>query len=397
MRKFLILFFLPVLSLSVLAQYKEVSGVVIDAQYNTPVPYAAIFVEHTKIGVVASNVGEFSLQVPDSLKNNRLVSVGEGYSLTYLLPEDYGHAPLRIALVPQDRETALLSPPGGAAVKPGKVVSLLSKAARFVMDDWIPLGNPETNTFDFGRIQTLPTYNPVEGVRLRAGAASNSRLSPHFFMKGYLAYGFKDQQFKYRGEAVWSFDKKAYHEDEFPKNNMRLVYENDLFSPGEMHPRSLNDLLLITYRRSVNEATYRNFAEINYEREYKNGLAHTFWWRKSRLIPQGELEFRRRAYRIRWAGHFRGWSAAAVLFRRGLFTAKTQTKTCRCDKSRLFSFTLHRLRTFTRRWCCIPQNGVLRTKTFLLGLRRTTGCRGGIFKSVGRSALSATSLSQPTI
>lgn len=180
MRKFLILFFLPVLSLPVLAQYKEVSGVVIDAQYNTPVPYAAIFVEHTKIGVVASNVGEFSLQVPDSLKNNRLVSVGEGYSLTYLLPEDYGHAPLRIALVPQDRETALLSPPGGAAVKPGKVVSLLSKAARFVMDDWIPLGNPETNTFDFGRIQTLPTYNPVEGVRLRAGAASNSRLSPHF-------------------------------------------------------------------------------------------------------------------------------------------------------------------------------------------------------------------------
>lgn len=293
MRKFLILFFLPVLSLPVLAQYKEVSGVVIDAQYNTPVPYAAIFVEHTKIGVVASNVGEFSLQVPDSLKNNRLVSVGEGYSLTYLSPEDYGHAPLRIALVPQDRETALLSPPGDAAVKPGKAVSLLSKAARFVMDDWIPLGNPETNTFDFGRIQTLPTYNPVEGVRLRAGAASNSRLSPHFFMKGYLAYGFKDQQFKYRGEAVWSFDKKAYHEDEFPKNNMRLVYENDLFSPGEMHPRSLNDLLLITYRRSVNEATYRNFAEINYEREYKNGLAHTFWWRKSRLIPQGELEFRR--------------------------------------------------------------------------------------------------------
>ncbi len=293
MRKLLILFFLSVLSLPVLAQYREVSGVVIDAKHHTPVPYAAVFVEHTQIGTVAGNLGEFSLQVPDSLKDNRLVSAGEGYSLTYLLPEDYGHAPLRIALVPRERETTPLSPPGGAAGRLGQAVSLLGKAARFVMDDWIPLGNPETNRFDFGRIQTLPTYNPVEGVRLRAGAASNSRLSPHFFVKGYLAYGFKDRRFKYRGEAVWSFDKKAYHEDEFPKNNLRLVYENDLFSPGEMHPRSPNDLLLITYRRSVNETTYRDFAEINYEREYKNGLAHTFWWRKSRLIPQGGLEFRR--------------------------------------------------------------------------------------------------------
>ena len=82
-----------------------------------------------------------------------------------------------------------------------------------------------------------------------------------------------------------------YHEEEFPKNNLRLVYENDLYSPGEMHPRSPNDLLLITYRRSLNEATYRDFGEINYEREYRNGLAHTLWVRRSRLQPQGELVF----------------------------------------------------------------------------------------------------------
>lgn len=53
----------------------------------------------------------------------------------------------------------------------------------------------------------------------------------------------------------------------------------------------MNDLLLITYRRSLNESTYRNFAEINYEREYKNGLAHTFRVRRSRFVPQGELQF----------------------------------------------------------------------------------------------------------
>ncbi len=166
-----------------------------------------------------------------------------------------------------------------------------NRAVNFVIGDWMPLGNPETNRFDFGRIQTLPTYNTIEGVRLRAGIASNSRLSSHFFVKGYVAYGFKDQRFKYRGEAIYSLTKKMYHEEEFPKNNLRLVYENDFYSPGEMHPRSPNNLLLITYRRSLNEATYRNFGEINYEREYRNGLAHTLWVRCSRLQPQGELAF----------------------------------------------------------------------------------------------------------
>ena len=292
MKKQLILFYLLLLNITLYAQSIEVSGLVTDAQYKTPVPYAVVFVEHTQIGVVANNVGAFSLSIPDSLRSSRLVSVGEGYRLTYISPENQGEAPLQIALQPLETAEGVLSPLGGDnAKKPGAIGSLLNKAVQFVLNDWVPLGDPETNRFDFGRIQTFPTYNPIEGVRLRAGVASNSRLSPHFFVKGYAAYGFGDQQFKYRGEAIWSFDRKAYHEDEFPKNNLRLVYEKDLYSPGEMHPRALNDLLLITYRRSLNEATYRNFAEVNYEREYKSGLAHTIWMRRARLVPEGALRF----------------------------------------------------------------------------------------------------------
>lgn len=293
MKRLQILFFLVLMSLQLPAQYREISGVVVDAHYSTPVPYAAVFVEHTQVGVVAGNLGEFTLHIPDSLSNKRLVSVGEGYRLTYISPENLVELPLRIALTPQENEKGLLSPSDGAARERGKAALLLDKAARFVMSDWIPLGNPQSNKFDFGRVQTLPTYNPIEGVRLRAGVASNARLNPHLFVRGYMAYGFKDQQLKYRGEAIWSLNRRVYHEDEFLKNNLRLVYEKDLFSPGEMHPRALNDLLLITYRRSLNEATYRNFAEISHEREHKNGLAHTLWLRRSRLVPQGELLFRR--------------------------------------------------------------------------------------------------------
>lgn len=167
------------------------------------------------------------------------------------------------------------------------------KAVKFVTDDWIALGKKDSNKFDFGRIQTFPSYNPIEGVRLRGGVASTARFHPNMFLKGYVAYGFKDRKVKYRGELVYALNDRIYHDGEFPKNNVSLIYENDLYSPGELHPRSLNDLLLFTYRRSINQAMYRNFAEINWEREYENGFSPTLWLRASRMVPEGTLTFER--------------------------------------------------------------------------------------------------------
>src|SRR5690554_4178283 len=274
-------------------QERQYRGKVIDAKYHTPVAYAAVYIHSTNHGAVANNVGEFSFNSPESSNDVQLVVAKDGYKLAYVSNEHISMSEIIIALQPDESEERAKMLEDSLAGKSGGFSDLIDKATVFVKDDWIPLGNAETNKFDFGRIQTFPTYNPIEGVRLRAGLASNSRLNPHLFIRGYAAYGFGDKKLKYRGEVTYSFYKKAYHDDEFLKNNINLIYENDLYSPGEMHPRSQNNLLLITYRRSENEATYRNFAEINWEREQKNGLAHTTWLRRSRMIPQGELSFKR--------------------------------------------------------------------------------------------------------
>lgn len=293
MRKSLLILLTLVFHLSLNAQELQYKGRVIDARYQTPVPYAAVYIQNTHHGAVANNVGEFSFMAPDSLHNVHLVIAKEEYKLYYLSIENQEINKLLILLQPDDFERRSQMINDSLSADVSGFASFLSKAVDFVKDDWIALGDPETNKFDFGRIQTFPTYNPIEGVRLRAGFASNSRLSPNFFLKGYAAYGFGDQRFKYRGEVVYTFDRKAYHDEEFPKNNVSLIYENDMFSPGEIHPRSPNNLLLITYRRSENESTYRNFAEINWQREDISGFAQTVWVRRSRLIPQGELLFGR--------------------------------------------------------------------------------------------------------
>ncbi len=325
MKRIVVLIFIALFCGSTFAQNTTYKGVITDAKYKTPVAYAAVFVESAPIGTVADNVGEFSLSVPDSVAG-RLVIVREGFAFKRIAVDTVATNAMHIELQPDDLEQQAIALLDSANAHQKPFGRFVGKVAKLIMNDWVPLGNPETNKFDFGRIQTLPTYNPIEGVRLRAGIASNSRLSPHFFVKGYAAYGFRDRKFKYRGEAIYSFDKKAYHEDEFPKNNLRLVYENDLYSPGEMHPRAQNDLLLITYRRSVNEATYRNFAEINYEKEYKTGFAHTFWLRKSRFVPQGELVFERDFSDMRIPYEELNTSEAGVLLRYSVREAYVQQK-----------------------------------------------------------------------
>ncbi len=269
-------------------------GRVLDAEFLTPVPYAAVYIHNTLNGTIADNMGEFLIEAPDSLRNGTLVIAREKYDLQYLALEGLSVFEMVIFLKPNNFALRSKEFEDSGTEGSNRFALALNRATDFVKDDWIPLGNRETNMFDFGRIQTLPTYNPIEGMRLRLGVASNARFNPNFFINGYVAYGSTDQKCKYRGELAYSFDAKAYHENEFPKNKVILAYEHDLYSPGEMHPLAPNNMLLITFRRSANEATYRNFAEVNYEREYKSGLAYTFWLRRSRLVPQGDLRFVRR-------------------------------------------------------------------------------------------------------
>ena len=155
----------------------------------------------------------------------------------------------------------------------------------------MPLGNPATNKLDLYRLKEIPAYNHLEGVRLRLSIATNARLHSQLFAKGYVGYGFKDRKMKYRGELAWSFDKKAYHDDEFPRNNIRLIHENDIFSPGENHPRLPNDFLMYSYSRSRGAMTYRKFTEVNYEKETLYGLSYQLWARVSAIESASELTY----------------------------------------------------------------------------------------------------------
>lgn len=63
------------------------------------------------------------------------------------------------------------------------------------------------NSIDIGNLYSTFGYNDVEGIRLRAGARTYFSPNDMWRLESYLAYGFKDHQFKYGAEARKMFNK----------------------------------------------------------------------------------------------------------------------------------------------------------------------------------------------
>lgn len=58
-------------------------------------------------------------------------------------------------------------------------------------------GHYTWNKVEVGPYLNILTYNNIEGYKLRIGGKTNITFSDKYIWRGYLAYGFKDQQFKY--------------------------------------------------------------------------------------------------------------------------------------------------------------------------------------------------------
>lgn len=272
-------------------QNTAVKGVVIDSISQMPLPYAAVYFGGTTTATLCDNAGRFSISIPNDADPVRsIVFALSGYRFKQMVVAGGKTSDMTVQLQPLDFQERIDA--FGRKWKSKELYKLLYKATKIVSDDYVAMGNPRTNKFDFGRIQTAVSYNYLEGIRLRGGFASTARLHPHLFVKGYAAYGFRDQRMKYRGETAWAFNRPKYHEGEFPANNLRLVHEYDVYSLGEIHPHSQNDELLYSFRHAKGSLAYRRFTEINYEKENYPGFSYIVWINKRSLVPAGQLVFR---------------------------------------------------------------------------------------------------------
>ena len=134
--------------------------------------------------------------------------------------------------------------------------------------------DPETNKLEIGTIPTFYSFNKTEGNRFRMTLSTTKNLHQHLFFYGYGAYGTKDDEFKYYGEATWAFNKIEKHKDEYPKNNLIVAYKYDINTLGQRYTQAERDNILMSIQASGNsKMTYNRQTQIAWDKEFYGGFS----------------------------------------------------------------------------------------------------------------------------
>lgn len=134
-----------------------------------------------------------------------------------------------------------------------------------------PVGN---SGVEIGPLNTIASYNSLEGLRLRAGGITTAQLSKRWFGRGYVAYGFKDHKWKYGAEIEFSFIDKQVHSREFPVHSLRLSHSFDVDRLGSHYLFTNQDNFVLSLTRIPDRLqSYRRLTKLLYTLELRNNFS----------------------------------------------------------------------------------------------------------------------------
>lgn len=130
---------------------------------------------------------------------------------------------------------------------------------------------------ELGPYFTIYSFNNVEGNRFRIGVRTSNEISTKYMLEQYIAYGTKDQRFKYGGNFLYIFDKN-------PRKAFNIDYKHDMEQLGQSITAFREDnILSSTFRRGPQYTlSMVNQVKTSYEHEWFQGFSNTFQikWRE---------------------------------------------------------------------------------------------------------------------
>ncbi len=160
-------------------------------------------------------------------------------------------------------------------IKSTKGFGWLLTGMKAVMENFVELSKPGVpSKLDLGPINSMVSMNDIDGFRARVSAQTTANLNPHLFLKGYVAHGFKSDNTYYGGTLTYSFNKKAYTPEEFPKRNISFSSSYDICSPSDKFMNVDKDNVFAAFKWSkVEKMAYYHRQTIDFEREEDWGFA----------------------------------------------------------------------------------------------------------------------------
>lgn len=147
-------------------------------------------------------------------------------------------------------------------------------------------GYKEVGLFEIGPYFNAYSFNKVEGHRFRVGGRTSNSFSTNLMVDGYLAYGLKDQEFKYGGGLLYFLSKD-------PRHSVSFNYSKDVEQLGlSQNAFSEDNILSSVLRRNPNDKlTGVEEVKIGTERFWFNGFSTDLTVTNRNMVPLGSIEY----------------------------------------------------------------------------------------------------------
>ena len=158
--------------------------------------------------------------------------------------------------------------------------------------DYITLlfaGYKKAGPFEIGPVATFYTFNPVEGFKPRFGGRSTTHLSTRYYVESYLAYGVKDQKWKYYFGGTYSLNNQTIYK--YPFNYITANFQRDTRTPGQMDGFTEESSYSSIKRGDNTKWLYNDIFKIDYVHEFGDHLSYDLGFRYWDQHPGGSIVY----------------------------------------------------------------------------------------------------------
>lgn len=157
----------------------------------------------------------------------------------------------------------------------------------FVLSGYLKAG-----ALELGPIGSFYSFNEVEGRRFRLSARTSDKFSNRVVLDGHVAYGLRDEQWKYAMGVTYSFKPTGVYQ--FPVETFTLRHSYETQIPGQDLNFIEDDNFLLSFKRGVNDKwLYNRKWSAEYLLETKAHFSLRVGYRNQELTPAGGLIFER--------------------------------------------------------------------------------------------------------
>jgi hypothetical protein len=147
-----------------------------------------------------------------------------------------------------------------------------------------------TGMIEIGPVSSFYSYNDVEGSRFRFGGRTTTEFSKKFMVESYVAYGLKDETFKYSAGITYSLTPRTIFQ--FPVTFVKMSYQQETSIPGQELQFAQSDNIFLSFKRGVNDKLMlNNTFRFEYLHEFETHFSYLAGYSFTRQAPIGNLYF----------------------------------------------------------------------------------------------------------